>query len=525
MTLPKLNPNTPTLMDGEVRLFKRKHSSVWQVVFMMDGRQVRVSTKKRILKDAKDAAREIYLDYRFRQKNGLPVISKRFADVAALCRATMKEQLENGAGKKSFRDYIIVIDKYLVPFFGDVFVTSIDYEMLQKFARWREEKMGREPRASTLNTHNSALNRIFDEAVARGYMNKSQIPVLVNKGRDSVRRPDFTREEYATLIRKLPSWIDAGREGKSRDMRHLLRDYILILANTGMRHGTEAENLRWKHISLFEDKGLKYLEMSVSGKTGRRDIICRAGTINYLKRIQSRCPDIAHLSFEQLIKSKLDEPVFRLPDGTASANLRHTFKIFMKDTGLLTCPRTGQDRTLYSLRHTYATFSLLNDGMDVHTLAVQMGTSILMIERHYSHLTPRLKKEMLSGKRYDTLYKDYTAALSNGFAVTDEDLQRAIVDAEIEESLPQEPKVTAVAKSGSKPSVNTSGDTNHKKTQVSRKALEMLSNGALSEKSALAAIGTHQDAYSVAPDIRLKTLKLVEQDTLSERGLTAILGV
>jgi integrase len=55
----------------------------------------------------------------------------------------------------------------------------------------------------------------------------------------------------------------------------------------------------------------------------------------------------------------------------------------MKDTGLLTCPRTGQDRTLYSLRHTYATFSLLNDGMDVHTLAVQMGTSILMIERHY----------------------------------------------------------------------------------------------------------------------------------------------
>ena len=52
-------------------------------------------------------------------------------------------------------------------------------------------------------------------------MNKSQVPVLVNKGRDSVRRPDFTREEYATLIRKLPSWIDAGREGKSRDMRYL----------------------------------------------------------------------------------------------------------------------------------------------------------------------------------------------------------------------------------------------------------------------------------------------------------------
>jgi integrase len=488
-------------MDGEVRLFKRKHSKVWQVAFTLDGRQVRVSSKKRILNDAVAAAREIYLDYRFRQKNGLPVISKRFADVAALCRATMKQQLDNGVGKKSFRDYIIVIDKYLVPFFGDIFVTSIDYEMLQKFARWREAKMGREPRSSTLNTHNSALNRIFDEAVARGYMNKSQVPVLVNKGRDSVRRPDFTREEYATLIRKLPSWIDAGREGKSRDMRHLLRDYILILANTGMRHGTEAENLCWKHISLFEDKGLKYLEMSVTGKTGRRDIICRAGTINYLKRIQSRCPDIADMSFEQLIKGKARRAcVSTCLMAPASANLRQTFKIFMKDTGLLTCPRTGQDRTLYSLRHTYATFSLLNDGMDVHTLAVQMGTSILMIERHYSHLTPRLKKEMLTGKRYDTPHKEYTADLSKGFAVTDEDLQRAIDDVEIEEKLPNEPKAIAVAKSGLKPSVHTSSDTDDKSTQVSLKRWKCSAGGLYQKSPPL-----QQSAHTKTPTVSGQT--------------------
>ncbi|MDA9320414.1 hypothetical protein N9Q77_01395 [bacterium] len=49
-------------MDGEVRLFKRKHSKVWQVAFTLDGRQVRVSSKKRILNDAVAAAREIYLD-------------------------------------------------------------------------------------------------------------------------------------------------------------------------------------------------------------------------------------------------------------------------------------------------------------------------------------------------------------------------------------------------------------------------------------------------------------------------------
>jgi len=105
------------------------------------------------------------------------------------------------------------------------------------------------------------------------------------------------------------------------------------------------------------------------------------------------------MRFEALLAAKLDLPLFRLDDGTVSLNLRQTFKAFLKDTGLLECPRTGQQRTLYSLRHTYATLALLNDGMDVHTLARQMGTSIMMIERHYSHLTPRLRKDMLAGRR------------------------------------------------------------------------------------------------------------------------------
>ena len=104
-------------------------------------------------------------------------------------------------------------------------------------------------------------------------------------------------------------------------------------------------------------------------------------------------------------------------------------------------------------------------------------------------------------------------------------MQRAIDDAEIEEKLPNEPKATAVAKAGSKRSVNASSDTNDKNAQASLKALEMLGRGTLSEKSALAVIGTDQDAYSVAPDVRLKALELVEEGKLSERGFITILGV
>ena len=397
----QLRDDTHLILDGEVRVYRRERSKRWQVAFVIDGHTIRISTGKRDLAEAKEYARDTFLEYKFRHKNDLPVVTKKFSDVAKLAIVDMRKQLDAGLGRKVFADYIVCIERYLIPFFGAQYVTSIDYQKIQDFYEWRRAKMGREPKASTLNTHNSAMNRVFEEAVARGFLAHKNVPLLVNRGEKSERRPDFTREEYATLIRKMPSWITQGKAGKPTDMRHLMRDYVLIMANTGMRHGTEALNLKWKHVTLFEEKDLQYLEMSVSGKTGRRDIICRSGTINYLKRIHERSDDIKHIPFEDLLKQRIDLPVFRLPDGTVSKNIHQTFRKFVTDAGLITCPRTNQNRTLYSLRHTYATFALLNDGMDIHALAIQMGTSIGMIERHYSHLTPRLKKDMLTGKRYE----------------------------------------------------------------------------------------------------------------------------
>jgi integrase len=58
--------------------------------------------------------------------------------------------------------------------------------------------------------------------------------------------------------------------------------------------------------------------------------------------------------------------------------------------------RTGEDRTLYSLRHTYATFELLEHKTDIHTLSKQMGNSAAMIERHYSKLTATMAADKLA---------------------------------------------------------------------------------------------------------------------------------
>jgi integrase len=410
-----LNPNTHVLLDGEVKVYLRGNSKRWQATFKIDEHWVRISTGKRNLEEAKTVAREQYLDYRFRAKHDLPVVTKRFEDVARLAIADMQRQLDADAGRKVYRDYIKALNKYFIPFFGKTYITNIDHDKIQDFNRWRITQIGREPKASTLNTHNSAINRVYDEAVARGFITQGKVPVLANKGEEGKRRPDFSLEDYRTMIRKLPSWIDKGKGGKSRDMRYLLRDYVLILANTGMRHGTEAQNLRWKHVTVFTENNLEYVEFYLHGKTRPHDAIGRAGVIDYLKRIHARTDAIKGVDFYAMLKKKLDLPVFCLPDGSVTEHLRQTFKAFLKDAGLLKCPKTGQDRTLYSLRHTYATFALVNDGMDIHALAKQMGTSIGMIERHYSHLTPRMKKDMFTGKRHELSAEEYAAASQNVF--------------------------------------------------------------------------------------------------------------
>jgi len=51
---------------------------------------------------------------------------------------------------------------------------------------------------------------------------------------------------------------------------------------------------------------------------------------------------------------------------------------------------------LYSLRHSYATMSLMDGQMDMHTLAKQMGTSIGMLEQHYSKMTATMAADRLA---------------------------------------------------------------------------------------------------------------------------------
>jgi integrase len=86
---------------------------------------------------------------------------------------------------------------------------------------------------------------------------------------------------------------------------------------------------------------------------------------------------------EEPKKVSNDDYIFCNRDGTEIGSLKKSFEALLKYTGL-EYDEKGEKRTIYSLRHTYATFRL-NEGVHQFVLAKNMGTSVAMLERHYGH--------------------------------------------------------------------------------------------------------------------------------------------
>ena len=411
---------THVLIERELVVYQRERSTTWQCRYKVDGVWQRASTKERGLKEAKAKARDLMLEAQIRQRNNLPVVTRRFKDVAKLAIQRMEQETASKNGKVSYVDYTRVINDYLVPILGKRNITSIDHSALNELDAERIKLMEKEPSQSTLLTHNAALNRVFDEAVIRNFLTDANRPKLEAKGRAGEKRPAFDMKEVQALLGNMEGWIARAKKEKSKELRPLLRDYVDALIDTGARPGKELMNLQWKQVKFakkptetptneVDDEGEpitlsnlnRSCELSVSGKTGRRTIVGMERTVKALVRIAQRNYGVKNNiidPFKGIATANNDDFVFRTKDKVAPTSFQNMFAGYLAEHNLLIDPITEQKRVLYSLRHTYATLALTNDKVPIHTLAKQMGTSVQMIEKHYSHLKVLEAIEQLRGE-------------------------------------------------------------------------------------------------------------------------------
>jgi integrase len=394
------NDNIVYLRDGEVVLYKRENSSVWQMRYRLyDKEWRRVSTKHHNIDYAIRTAGDIYDEARFRERLGLSFTRRKFGAIAKVCLQDIRTEIDAGIKPMTNSDYIRAINKYLIPFFENYYIENIDAEVMRQYEVWRNELMKRIPLASTLATHASAYRRVIDTAIQRGWLSEN-LPTaqMSRRGEKGKARPGFTRAEIDYLLDFLESYSEGGHSARAIEMRLLSRDYIELLIGTGMRCGKESLHIKWKHIEWYTDTNTdkRYLRIWVSGKTGSRLLIAKHNVRETLERLISREDLFEGKDLDTVLAEKHDVYLFKYNNGEQPKSFHTTFIWLMKASGLIKDSATGQNRTLYSLRHTYATLELTENRTDLHTLAKQMGTSVGMIEKHYSKLTATMAADRLA---------------------------------------------------------------------------------------------------------------------------------
>lgn len=381
-------------INDTLYIFKQDNSERWYARFILTNHKKWLckSTKKKDKAEAIAMAHRIFLDHEIRHENNALIQSKRFKDVADRVIEKLEEQLEHGGGKRTFKDYIRALENYHIPYFARTFVTSIDQDAISKFVVWRKNRMSKPPASSTLLTHNAALNLVFKEAIEQKWMIAAQVPVLSSKGEAGTRRAAFSEEEYDAVIDGIYESEKIAHSEKTRQIRELLYDYCEIAVNTGIRPGTEMENLTWRDIEMKTQGNKAQFFINVTkGKTtkytGTRKVVCKRDVIGALTRLRERFP-------LRVPSQKL----FLLTSGEPTPQLGKAFEKALQKSGMKVSPRGS--RTLYSLRHTYITWQLLA-GTSMDVIARQCGTSATMIEQHYSHVRPEMFADALSGVTFD----------------------------------------------------------------------------------------------------------------------------
>jgi integrase len=383
------------LLDGAVTLYKRHNSHQWQCRFKLaTGAWHSASTGSDQVAEATTQAIAIYETVKVKLASDLAIETKTFRQLATQELAMAARVVQANPNKRTHVDYIHIYTKYLIPFFGAYQINDITQELVDDYVAWRISKMGKNPKTYTQRRHAGLYKRVIERARDQGLIHRNQtIPLLEVVADRAEIRPAFNQQEVNYLLEYMQDWECFGRNQRSNHMRRLCRVYVEFLLGTGIRQGTESMPIRWKSLQWHWIGEKRYLRIWVSGKTGPRYLIARHFVIEALERLIA-WQALPYKNLDAVIEAKLDRKVFVFPEGDAPHSLDDVFERLMVESNLLK-DATGKNRTLYSLRHTYATFALA-EGIDIHTLARQMGTSTLMIEKYYSKLTPMMAAAKLA---------------------------------------------------------------------------------------------------------------------------------
>ena len=341
---------------------------------MGGGKYLRSSSKTTHFKEAKRVALNQYTLLKTKEELGDDPVGATFKKAFINWKKyTLGTQTTRG-GK--WDRTVRTVELYALTFFGGMKLKSIKSKDFINYAQWRQENYKRTPPSNdSIIKEITAIRSFLTYCRDMGHID--DLPRIPKPKPVNRRRSTFTLDEYRKIYKGLRGFVKEGKPLGKYDDRYLLQHYILIMANTGLRVG-EARELRWGDISrISNEKDDQITIVRVSGKTGEREAVFLDDTAlnrlwEYKKEKIGRVPSADEHIF---LSKRTNKPI---------TSFKVSFNSLLDYIGV-TVSKNGINRTIYSLRHFYATQRLTN-GVNPYLLAQQMGTSVNMLEKHYGHV-------------------------------------------------------------------------------------------------------------------------------------------
>lgn len=236
---------------------------------------------------------------------------------------------------------------------------------------------------STINACIKWLNRQGEIQLDKFDFKK--LPRL-DKKNDAIRRETLSNDEYKALYQAMRAYT---RREKCTDdhewlTRQLVRHYVLIAANSGLRTG-EQRQLRWSDVSVERRQSAGtskiLMKIHVRAETSKvrssRTLYCKGG--QYLERLR------------QLTQPQSANGLVFSHDGENMLTQRVILHQFKRMMDLANIPDWHQRGIVpYSLRHFMITQRVMS-GLSYRQVAEMCGTSITQIENTYYHLNDEIR--------------------------------------------------------------------------------------------------------------------------------------
>lgn len=317
---------------------------------------------------------------------------------------------------KQKKNYLGVWEKYIREELKlkDTKIENIPPDLTRDFSFWLQRQRKNYYKNSNwspdyINSVISEVKRMYHQVGVRDkFISSSLVPEV-----DYVKKPPSTQikrdilsvDEYEKLVTYLRTNEYLKPDGSSpldQCRRSIFREFIGISYNTGMRP-KEILGLTWGDVSVNisdtkeNQKIFRLLKVkSENSKTGKmRSVNSPVG--RRLQRLKE--------SYEKLgMKVEPNHFIFRNPTWERqNKNTPYHQKVFsdrlekvLKETGIQEeLDKTGRRITLYSSRHFYTTLRLQN-GLDIHLLSKQLGTSTTYIDETYSHIQVETNTERIT---------------------------------------------------------------------------------------------------------------------------------